>query len=384
MQNTADYTAADLLRLARRHHNTKRTYLLVDPLQGKHMPVSPARALAMMRALGARLGAASPDIDLVIGFAETATAVAAAAAEGLSRPVRYIHTTREAFPAGPDLEFREEHSHAVEQRLCLNKLGDWAGEARAAALVDDELSTGRTLAGAVEALLRACPGLRGKDLVAGSVISRLSDERLSELAARGIRAASLLRLPQEDYTAAVRRYDIRGAEPPSGEPREWEELPLPPSGGDPREGVELLPWLEGLRAGFSPALRRLAPRLAGKRVELLGTEECMPQGLVFGEMLEREGIAARVRFHATTRSPIGICEDEGYPVRNGWRLHSFYSPERATYIYNLQPCDAALVLTDAPDADTAAAAMRDLAAALGEAGCGEILLLREDRHVQHI
>lgn len=382
MPNISEYTERDLMRLARRHHNTKRTYLLVDPLQGKHVPVSPTRALTMMRALGRRMDAALPGIDLVIGFAETATAVAAAAAEGLGRPVRYLHTTREDFPAGPDLGFREEHSHAVDHRLCLNRLLPWLEQARAVALVDDELSTGRTLQGAVAALRLHCPALRGKPLLAGSILSRLSDERLSELAAEGIRAAALLRLPLTDYTQAVQRFAIRGATPPEAAPMPWETLSLPAPGGDLREGVELTGWLRALREGYAPLLDRLAPRLQGRRVELLGTEEYMLPGLIFGEMLEARGVSAR--FHATTRSPIGLCADEGYPIRNGWQLHSFYAPDRTTYIYNLAPCDAALVLTDTPDSASAEAAMADLSAALGQAGCREILLLREEKHVQHI
>ena len=46
------YTKNDLLKLAKRHHNTKRTYLLVDPLQGKHIPVSPTESLKMLGTLG--------------------------------------------------------------------------------------------------------------------------------------------------------------------------------------------------------------------------------------------------------------------------------------------------------------------------------------------
>ena len=72
-----DYTADDVLRVARRHRNEKRSYLLVNPLQGKHMPVAPGRALTMMKALGEKVAAAHPAARLVIGFAETATAIGA-------------------------------------------------------------------------------------------------------------------------------------------------------------------------------------------------------------------------------------------------------------------------------------------------------------------
>ena len=44
------YSQENMLRIAKRFHNTKRTYLLVDPLQAKHIPVSPTEALEIGRA----------------------------------------------------------------------------------------------------------------------------------------------------------------------------------------------------------------------------------------------------------------------------------------------------------------------------------------------
>ena len=46
------YTAEKILRIAKRFNNQKRTYLLVNPLQAKHIPVSPKDSLSMMKALG--------------------------------------------------------------------------------------------------------------------------------------------------------------------------------------------------------------------------------------------------------------------------------------------------------------------------------------------
>ena len=378
------YAKDDLLTLAKRRHNTKRTYLLVNPLQGKHIPVSPGRALEMMRALGARMAEMEPGIDLVIGFAETATAVAAAVAWGMGRPCHYIHTTREAWPGGEAVEFREEHSHAVEQRLCLARLGAWIEDANAIALVDDELSTGRPLFNAVDQLAKACPAICKKRLVAASLISRLSDAREAELAEQGIRCLSLLRLPLEDYTEAVRRFEIEGARMPAAGSGEARMLPMPPTTEDARLGVALKPWLTQLRSSAREIAEALRSTLAGRRVTVLGTEEYMRPGLMLGRQLEAEGIAERVRFHATTRSPIGICTAPGYPIRSGWQLHSFYDESRPTFIYDLEPCDAAVILTDSPDDAAVRQAVRDLALALGEAGCRDVTLIREACHVQHL
>lgn len=89
------YTADNILRIAKRFNNQKRTYLLVNPLQAKHIPVSPKASLGMMKALGDMLANKYPDTKLVIGFAETATAIGAVVAESFSSKCVYIHTTRE-------------------------------------------------------------------------------------------------------------------------------------------------------------------------------------------------------------------------------------------------------------------------------------------------
>ena len=39
------YTQQDLLRVARRVNNTKRSYLLVNPLQAKHIPLTANQAI---------------------------------------------------------------------------------------------------------------------------------------------------------------------------------------------------------------------------------------------------------------------------------------------------------------------------------------------------
>ena len=191
------YSSDDLIRLARRVHNTRRTYLLVNPLQGKHIPVSPGAALSMMGALGEKLALEQPGIDLVIGFAETATAVAAVAAARMERPCHYIHTTREPGAFGESIEFCEEHSHAVEQRLRLSRLRPWIDRAQAIALVDDELSTGRTMVNAIRTLGEACPSIRQKPLTVASLISRLGPDPMPALADWDLRFVSLVHRPME-------------------------------------------------------------------------------------------------------------------------------------------------------------------------------------------
>ena len=41
------YSHEDLVRVAKRQNNNKRGYLVVNPMQGKHVPVSPGNALQL-------------------------------------------------------------------------------------------------------------------------------------------------------------------------------------------------------------------------------------------------------------------------------------------------------------------------------------------------
>ena len=49
------YQEEDLVRIAKRENNNKRSYLVVNRLQGKHIPVKPHEALAMFKELAAQL-----------------------------------------------------------------------------------------------------------------------------------------------------------------------------------------------------------------------------------------------------------------------------------------------------------------------------------------
>lgn len=110
----------------------------------------------------------------------------------------------------------------------------------------------------------------------------------------------------------------------------------------------------------------------------------MLPGLVLGEYIEAQGNAASVRYHATTRSPIGICSDPEYPIQSGVMLHSFYEQGRTTYLYNLQPSDIVIILTDSANDAAIQQAYADLCGAYKALDCSEIILFQEASHVQYL
>lgn len=348
---TTSYTKETTLRVAKRYRNAKRAYLLVNPLQAKHMPVSPTEALTMMRTLGAGLRQEFPGARLVLGFAETATALGAAVASRFGPDCAFLTTTREAGEGPGWVRFLEEHSHAAEQKLWGGDLDALLQETDTVLFVDDEISTGKTLRNMVAQLTRRWPALGEKTLVAASLLNRVTPEQEEALADAGITCRCLVRLPQEDHTAQVADWTVTEAPPAVPQNLSFRQETLPGEGLlDPRKTLRIGAYDGSCQTVAEAMLSHtlgLVERL-GKTL-VLGTEECMYPALRLGERLEQLG--AEVCCHATTRSPIGLCDAPGYPIRSGWKLPSFYEEERTTYVYNLREYDTVIVVSDTKKTD---------------------------------
>lgn len=348
---TTSYTKETTLRVAKRYRNAKRAYLLVNPLQAKHMPVSPTEALTMMRTLGAGLRQEFPGARLVLGFAETATALGAAVASRLGPDCAFLTTTREAGEGPGWVRFLEEHSHAAEQKLWGGDLDALLQETDTVLFVDDEISTGKTLRNMVAQLTRRWPALGEKTLVAASLLNRVTPEQEKALVDAGITCRCLVRLPQEDHTAQVADWTVTEAPPAVPQNLSFRQETLPGEGLlDPRKTLRIGAYDRSCQALAEAMLSRaLGPVETLGKTLVLGTEECMYPALILGEKLERLG--AEVYCHATTRSPIGLCDAPGYPIRSGWKLPSFYEEERTTYVYNLREYDTVIVVSDTKKTD---------------------------------
>lgn len=354
-----DYTSNNTLRIAKRFQNSKRPYLLVNPLQAKHIPVRPSQAADMMEALGDLLARKYPQTKLVIGFAETATAIGAVVAERIAPDCVYVHTTREQFPAANQwIEFLEEHSHAVEQKLRGDQLPEWLADTECVILVDDEISTGKTLMNMIRELKEQYPAFSEKKMVAASILNRVSPENEARMQQAGIESAYLVKLPQEDYAAQVETIAVRGADAAESTQRLFHHTRL--SCGalkDPRLGLPIWDYKHSCMQMAETFCRQMLGGISpGARVLVLGTEECMYPALMLGKVLEQQGMDGSVRCHATTRSPIGICTQEGYPIFSGSKIPSFYEENRTTYIYDTDVYDVVIVVSDTPVKGTKALA----------------------------
>ncbi|MFE5873131.1 phosphoribosyltransferase domain-containing protein, partial [Streptomyces roseifaciens] len=166
-----------LLGLALRR-NPKRAHLLVSNVLGKHVPASPAAVYESGAGLGRRVRALLGDGEaaraVVLGYAETATGLGHAVADGLGL-APYLHSTRRAVAGvAPVGGFEEEHSHATSHLLLPEDAGFLAGDGPLV-LVDDEFSTGRTVLNTISALHARFP--RGRYVVVALVDMRSEGDR---------------------------------------------------------------------------------------------------------------------------------------------------------------------------------------------------------------
>ncbi len=356
------YTFADLLRVARRWQNNKRSYLLVNPLQGKHIPVEPQKCCQLSHTLGKKvaelLAERGERAAVVIAFAETATAVGGMVARELAggaedeADVLYLPTTREEgmMAAGGNwLEFREEHSHAVGQLVAVDNLRKaLQSSSGAVVFVDDEFSTGKTLQNILHELRRKVPEAAGRTVIAASLLTHLDEAGRLRLAEDGVECVSLVHVPERDYAAIAEVAAVK-------EPEAWEKmddgaglkLPLSQSISSPRCGLLVNEFYRNCNRAMQPALEVLAHEAAPySRMLIVGTEECMLPGLYLGSKLAEIRPDVTLRFQAATRSPIGVAQTSGYPIWAGWKIPSFYDADRLTYIYDLEKYDAAVIVSD--------------------------------------
>lgn len=192
---------AQLLDFATRR-NPKRAFLFVSRVLGKHLPCRPSH----MQAVQTRLAHKIPDHGegpyLVVGMAETATAlgsgVAHALAAHIASPVLGLRTTRYRLQRKPDVVVEESHSHAMEHLLYVDPAHHpRLQQAKTLVLVDDEITTGRTLARLAQALLERLPACR--QILFLSLVSWLSRQDQKNLEDKMGRACAFDSLLEGDF-----------------------------------------------------------------------------------------------------------------------------------------------------------------------------------------
>jgi adenine/guanine phosphoribosyltransferase-like PRPP-binding protein len=340
-------------------------------------------------AAGARLAAELPPSvrdaqPLVLGFAETATALGHSVAAAIPG-ADYVSSTRR--PGAGVLAFDEEHSHAVGHQVLAP--ADVVATGRAVVLVDDELSTGRTAINTMRALQALAP--RPSFTVAGLLdlrpaIARQNLQQVADELDAPVSAASLLsgrlHVPPDSLHRAAPA--VAAADLPlvtsDEHPVEVVDADWPaglPLGGRYGWGADLEDDLAGTTKALAALLAERVARLAAAaqvpRVLVLGTEELMYVPLrIAAAMADALDSSAEVRAQSTTRSPVVALDRDGYPVRSALCFPAPDEPDRPSYVYNVPPggYELIVVVADQP----VERAPEPMLAAL--AGCAPVVYLR--------
>lgn len=344
------YSESDLVRIAKRENNTKRSYLVVNCLQGKHIPVKPSRALAMFRELADTVrGNYEGERLLLVGFAETATAIGAAVAVELG--TKYIQTTREVIPGVEYIFFSEEHSHATEQKLVKDDMDKVMAETDRIIFVEDEVTTGKTILNIIGMLEKLYPGKVQYSVA--SLLNGMDEAALELYASRGIRLHYLVKTNHEAYSAVAEQFAGDGVYVPCdaravGTVPQVTELRMG-AAMNARRLVDAKAYREACETLWGQIEGTLQKELSGK-VLVLGTEEFMYPAMYVASQIEQMGV--EVYNHATTRSPIAVSSEADYPLHVRYELRSLYDKERVTFVYDIDAYDTVLIITDAPSGES--------------------------------
>ncbi|UOQ43953.1 phosphoribosyltransferase family protein [Halobacillus salinarum] len=386
-ENPFDLSLDQLFTMAARV-NKKRAFLFVSELLGKHIPVKPFVPLVTSGLLALlyaernnkadietkailsdflsdddeRLGQAFSKLKdqlahfqedvLVIGFAETATALGHGVSDML-RGSAYLHTTREDLPHSPLVTFEEEHSHAVDQ-LCYAK-PEWLQSDKPVILVDDEITTGKTAINIINEMHSKFP--RDEYTVLSILDWRSTDDRrrfsdIEKDLGITIRSYSLLtgemNFRGKSLSKASYSYGPRMEDPPKLD-FQFIDVSNFFRSSDWLKSVEGNQSIEkdyihetgrfGLTADDHDSVTA-ACKAAGEYLRSVrstsGKILCLGAGeLMYLPMRMAAFMGKEIYFHSTTRSPIHPVDKEGYAIRNGFTFPNPENFEIQHFLYNI-------------------------------------------------
>jgi hypothetical protein len=381
-ENPLDLSIDDLFIMAARV-NKKRGFLFVSRLLGKHLPLPPLQSLLTSGLLAieyfeqqtgenvkrkdaivqgcfsedpleiqeayillSELKLTQKNEPLIIGFAETATSLGHAFFDCF-RQAEYIHTTREGIKdREPLLNFKEEHSHAVDQFCFIDE--QHIQNNKPIVLIDDEMTTGKTALNIIRSIHSRFPR---ESYSVVSILDWRSVEHKQQFIQLerelGIRIDTVSLMSGNIYfsgeTIEEAEYDYRSVNRETELHVEMFNLAPLFTRTPYINGKDDIPYIketgrfglssdhkEKLESSCTEAAGYLKRNRKGQKTLCLGTGELMYLPMKIASQMGED-----VLYHSTTRSPILPIPVQGYAIQNGF---SFLNPEDDAvvhYVYNI-------------------------------------------------
>lgn len=345
-ENKYNLNLNNLIIMGKRINNNKRNFLFISKVLGKHIEAKPK----VCKEIGLKLARLIFDKEeksyknnekvCVIGFAETATGLGMAVASYIKN-CYYITTTRECITELKSIfKFEEEHSHATTHK-CFPLDKDNLVNSEKIILVDDEITTGKSMINIIKELKKVT---NAKNFIILSILDWRNEEyrkAYDELVNEENINLEVLSLISGDIkvkdtttyidtndevindTADVLNYNVLDRINLKTSYEKEVESYLLYTG---RFGVEFNE-IEELEIKCKDIANRLQSLIeSNEKILVLGHGEniyipCRIASYIKGD----------VYFKSTTRSPI-YCEDvDGYPIKE---KHVFYHKGVKYYFYN--------------------------------------------------
>jgi hypothetical protein len=316
--------------------SSKRKFLLVSKVLGKHYPVSPKVMSWSYRALARATLKRGVDAGSVwIGMAETATGLGygvfeSACNEGAEQAL-FIQTTRYHLDGIARLEFEEAHSHATDFFLYYPEQQKTRAQflsATTLVLIDDEISTGKTFLRLIKAYQLVNPSLKKVCIV--SLVNFAHPDDRAELEEQ-----SSVDVEWVCFRQGVLRFE-------DSQNKSIDNISINVSGnGDCKKTLLSWPGRLGLDSPISlenDVVEQLYDNGISRddkvrSILVLGTGECNAPAYLLGRELESQGF--KVKVQSTTRSPI----HQGNDIKRVCQFEDNYDDGIPNFIYNLNPDD---------------------------------------------
>lgn len=328
-----------MVKPAKRDNNKLRSYLIVNPCLCKHIPANPNVLMEKAEQLSNKLLEKINNSNiLVIAFAETATAVGAACAYFLHKnnQVYYITTTREDYISEEYINFSEVHSHAAAQKLYTKNLNEIIYNINHIIFIEDEITTGNTIINLYNEINKKfnCKNINFWTL---SLINGMKQENFDNFKNNNITPLYLLKTDNDYILKHIDNIDENGEKYNADIANSDYNIIHLKGYINPRFVNNYKDYYTRLIDLYNNFIHNIN----NGNTLILGTEECMFAGILFGHKL-----GGNITFHATTRSPIVPSKAKNYPLYARYSLESFYEKNRITYIYNLKKYDSVYIITD--------------------------------------